>query len=315
MKTCAVLAVLCLSRIAAAEELVLDRTCVEIDPNLDSLAAPDRERATALLRRVLEREHQLVVTSGCSETYALSHELTDTGYVIRLRSAAGKRRMSTPALVDTSAKYTKLARSLLEAKAESTRAAATRGTLEAQPAAAELHEPVSPLPTAQIDDAEPEQDPTGNDAPAYKRNLWYTTLGGSLSGGLGWSLGYRRRFGSASLDLAAAGRSSDSGTEATTFGVEVLRNRQLSTAVTGYAGGGLSAGSMSRGVDYYGASYDYYWGEGIHGELTAGLHVGAARGIQLLAQLDITLPFYRLGNDQGQKDYAPTAVISGGFGF
>ena len=294
MKVRAAFVMLCLSRVATAGEVTLDRTCVAID-DADTLAPPDRARATELLTRVLERADLFVVASDCSETYALSHERAGDGYVIRMRSSAGKRRMAVPALDELSAKYARMVRSLIEAKAVTQESP----SIEPQVAAAEIHEPVEPLPTANIEETAPV-------APSRKRNLWYAMVGPQLSGGAGVSLGFRHAFSSVSLDLAYNVRGSDGGTELSAFSAELLRTTQLSPSVRGYVGGGLSAGAMDRGE---------YWGEGVHAELTTGLQVGGARGTQFLTQFDLTLPFYRLGDRQGQHDYVPTAMISAGLGF
>ncbi|HEY5926434.1 MAG TPA: hypothetical protein VIV11_32330 [Kofleriaceae bacterium] len=311
MKTAAVAVLVCLSRLAAADEITLDRTCVEIDAQ-DGLTAADRDPARAVVRQVLEREHLFVVLGACTETFVVSHERTDTGYVIRMRSSAGKRRMTVPSLDDVSIKYQKLARSLLDAKAAQ----------QQPPLAPHLEAAPGPTATPRDDwDPHPAVD-VSYDQPdtvesTLKRNIWYATLGAEVTGGSGFSVGFRRAFQPVSLDLAFSLRISDGGAESTTFGAELLRYKLLSPAVKAFIGGGLSAGSIKRGdpTVYYGDSRDFYWGEGIHGELTAGFHVGKAHGMQLLTQLDITLPFYRLGNDDGMKDYAAAAVVSGGLGF
>lgn len=312
MKTCAALVMLGISGPALADERVvtIDRTCLEIDARTDGLAPPDREHAIQLMTRVLEREDLLVVADACTETYTLSHEREGDGYVIRLRSPAGKRRMVTPALNELSAKYTRLAHSLVEAKVAPAPEAA------AQPAVIENAQ--EPLPTAApiMLDAE---EPAASAEPRAKRNTWYGTVGAQVMGGAAFGLGYRHNLGRASIDIAYNGRSSDSsGTDAMSIGFELLRNKRLSPNAIGYVGGGLSLGSMSRGEDLYyygGNSYDYYWGSGLQGELTAGMQLGKARGVQFLAQLDITLPFYRMGNHDGEHDYAGAAVVSGGLGF
>ena len=80
-------------------------------------------------------------------------------------------------------------------------------------------------------------------------------------------------------------------------------------------GGGLSAGSMSRGYEYDYPGTSYYYGGGVSGEFTTGLQIGKSHGTQWFTQLDVTIPFYQIGNDQGDHDYAAMAVLSGGVGF
>ncbi|HEY5949197.1 MAG TPA: hypothetical protein VIV40_27075, partial [Kofleriaceae bacterium] len=108
-----------LTRAALADDhvITLDRTCVEIDRATDGLVDADREQATRLMQQVLERADLFVVTSDCTETFTLSHERDGARFVIRMRSSAGKRRMTTPALDELADKYDRLAQSLIEAKA------------------------------------------------------------------------------------------------------------------------------------------------------------------------------------------------------
>jgi hypothetical protein len=308
MKTAVALILLALSRTAAAGDLVLDRTCIEIDASTDQLAEPDRERSAVLLRRVLERAHQLVVTAGCTETFVLSHERTGDAYVIRMRSSTGKRRMTTPALDELTPKYDKMVASLLAAKPALAEAATEAPPLlDAQPAAAELQPQIEALPTR--DTSEPGAE---DEQPRKDRNLAYITAGGQLTGGPAVSIGYRRAWSKVALDIAYSGRTSQDSVRASLASIELLRTTDWTPTVQAYFGGGLSFGAIKRGREYY-ENYDYYWGEGIHGELTAGLRISGA--LDVLAQLDVTLPFYEIGNAFGGKDYAPMAVISGGIGF
>jgi hypothetical protein len=321
MKIRGVLVLMLLARSAVAGEVTLDRTCVELDAG-DALAAADRDVAKQLIERVLERENLFVVSGACTETYALSHERVDDQYVIRLRSSAGKRRMTTPALVELAPKYQKLVRSLIEAKvhqAEAAQAEAAQAVPgEPQRASAPqvaAAEPMGePFPTANVDES---FDPSASDGPSAKRNTLYGLLGAQPLGGVAWSLGYRRNMDVASVDISLNGRSSESGgTEAGSIGVEILRNRRLAPTIIGYIGGGLSLGSMGKGEgDRYYEPNAYYTGGGLQSELTAGMQLGSARGMQFIGQLDITLPFYRLSNDEGQHDYAGAVVLSGGVGF
>ena len=67
--------------------------------------------------------------------------------------------------------------------------------------------------------------------------------------------------------------------------------------------GGISFGAMAAGDGE---------GGGVQGELTAGLGFGFTDQANLLVQFDLTLPFYRVSNEFGEKSYAALAVLSGG---
>ncbi len=311
MKSFAVLLVLCLSRLASAEgrTITLDRTCVEIDGAVDSLAAPDREYAEKLLRQVLEREHQLVVTSECTETYRLSHERVDDQYVIRLGNPAGKRRMKAPSLDELYAKYDKMVRSLLDAK-EAARAPVAPP--EPQAAAAPQVATAEPVDAT---DAQPYPAPIAietlaEEDPAAKRSMWYGLFGFQLTGGPTLAGGYRLAKQSVVLDFGVAARGAD--LHGFTFGLKALADTKASASTSLYGGGGLSVGWFARGDETYDRSY--YSGGGLHAELTGGIRFPAGRR-QGMIQLDITLPLYGLSNNDGSTDYAATASLSGGIGW
>ena len=337
MKT-AVMVLCSLSGAAFAGErtVTLDRACVEIDAS-DALAPADRELSAKVLRQVLEREHQLVVDSGCTETYRLSHERVEEHYVIRVHNSAAKRRMTVPALDELPVKYRKLVRALIDAKqiaatsaataAARTAAAATTATAsEGADPASEGADPAPeamPIETASL---EPAIEPQAFDAPAIdesvvarieKRNLWYVMIGSRPTGGTGGSLGYRRLFSTVGVDFAmtwlGSGDSMQSASGAS-FGAEVLKYAPVGTHSRVYGGGGLSLGMRETNKLAY-PSDPHYEGGGAHAEATAGLQIGRAqRGPQLMVQADLTLPFYRLGNWSGDKIYAPSFLLTIGVG-
>jgi hypothetical protein len=314
MKTAAAFVLACsLSRLASADDaIVLHRTCVEIDAETDGLAQPDREHALALVQRVLEREDLLVVTTGCTETYVLSHQREGDRYVIRLRNSAGKRRMTTPELVELSDKYTRMARSLIEAKAVKLQ---PPPPLVPEPTAAEpavARPTAAPLPTAYASDTSDTPEPTE----ARKPSLWYSLLGFQVSGGVAVTAGYRRHYDSVTLDIALGIRGSDTGSRGTSLGGKLLGNKRVSEKTSLYAGGGLSVGTMETGDgEAYSATHQYYWGGGMGADFAAGVQSGGPRGTQFLAQFELKLPFYEVGNNNGETTYVAAAMLSAGLGW
>lgn len=327
MKTAAALLILgSLTRLASAEERVvtLDRTCVEIDETVDSLAAPDRAYATQLLQRVLEREDLLVVIDACSETYTLSHKLEGDHFVIRVRNSAGKRRMTTTGLDELSEKYGKMVRALIEAKAAAAVAPAPEPPpgLEPLPAPAPFaaDDAIDNAANPAVDNEQPET--FDGEEKGNATRMWYGMIGALVSGGKATSIGYRRELadGKNTLDFALALREgdtmdSDSG-DGMSLGIELLRKRYLNGKSSAYAGGGISLGFAERYASSYNTGYGgSYRGDGLQGELTGGLHFGGRRGIQALVQVDITLPFYQMSNGNGESRYQPAMAFSAGIGW
>jgi hypothetical protein len=326
MKIPAVALALCsLTHLASADDhmITLDRTCVELDEAADKLAVTERDYALGMFRQVLERADLLVVTGGCTETYRVSHEQVDNQYVIHVASSAGKRRMTTPSLQDLSSKYGKLVHALIDAKAAQAAAAAAPPPAHAPVATAAAAEPadgLEPLPTA---DAMPPTTTTtttptdtetpATEKPAHMDRMLYAMAGLSFGGGTGLMGGYRRDLDNLTLDFSVVSRNGGgTGTSGFSAGAEVLRNTWMSPKTQAYGGGGLSIGAEdSSSGNGYGGSYS---GAGLQGELTAGLRIGSRNG-DLLVQLDFTIPFYEMGDYQGNKYYAAAGVISGGIGF
>jgi hypothetical protein len=82
-----------------------------------------------------------------------------------------------------------------------------------------------------------------------------------------------------------------------------------------YLGAGISYGIA--GMRNSGGSYD---GNGLQGELSVGYELLRASTIRVFAQLEGTLPFYKMRNDDstGAPDdskYSPTVVFSLGVGW
>jgi hypothetical protein len=295
MKIRAALVVLCLSRLALADErtITLDRTCVEIDDTVDQLEPSNRELSMTLLRRVLERENLLVVTSGCTELYRVSHERVDDRFVIRLQSPAGKRRMTTPSLHELYAKYHRLTLSLLDAKT----------------AAAEPIETTTLLPAAAVD---PHDEPLAAElpvggAPAHAPR-WYGLFGIQVTGGVALTAGYRRDVQPVILDVTFTARAA-SGLSGPSLGAELLGDIPASENVAMYGGGGLSLGTFTHGTAY---DSTFYSGGGVAAELTGGLRFGAGKRVEGMLQLDIMLPFYSMTSRDGGTHYGGTASLSGG---
>jgi len=321
MKTCAALVLVAsLTRLAHADERIvtLDRTCVAID-DTDGLAATDREYALALMQRVLERADLLVVATDCTETYAISHQQVDGRYVIRIRSSAGKRRMTTDAMTELSEKYERMVRSLIQAKEAAAAAAADPFATEptaASKAVAMTQEAAAtpgsePLPTQQTDDTSAFETTDGTDYDGdVKQRMWYAMLGVSSGGGAAVSGGYRRELATTTLDITGNVRNTDNGTAGASIGAELLKYRWTAPRAAFYGGGGFSFGVLDKGEYAY-----HYSGGGLQGELTGGLQFGAKTGTRGLVQLDITLPFYQLDNDSGAKTYVAAAMVSGGLGW
>ena len=277
---------------AQAERVVrVTPVCVAIDETRDELAEAERAAARVTLAHVLEAADQLVVATGCEDTYQLWHERDGEHTIVHLRNSAvaARKRVSDPITA-----YAALARVLVEARARADLAA------RATPAP-----PSAPAPALDTD-LEPLEPGTALPAPATTpeppRTLDYVRAGfGNIggSGGAGFALGYRRRLGTIAFDASASVAASSAATAAA-LGAELLVLTSQHTERTWYYGAGLGVGAMTVGMSGGGA--------GLQAALTAGLELPTAIAQRGFVQADLALPAFS-SSAPGMGPHAPASLM------
>jgi hypothetical protein len=262
-----------LPRIALADrEITVEPVCVEIqEGNLD-----DTSRATvkALLARTLEQANQLVVETGCTQTFRVGHHVDNDTLTIRITGPAGTRRWTNASADQLPEIYRAMVHALLAP------AAPPVPVIEAAAPAVEASAPPAPFPV------------TAYPTPALngeKRGGWHLHMGVGSIGGIGSGLtmeaGYRFVSGDYALDVFGAALGGEGG-GSSKAGVELFGLRKTEDSMV-YGGGGISTGQTST-VSMFGEPTQE--GSGFALEATGGLGFG-----RLYLQADVSLPLYQAG--------------------
>ncbi len=289
---------------AEGHEIALVPSCAEIDTTRDTLAPEAREVALRQLTRTLERADLLVVTTGCVDHYAVSHETRDGALVVRIAGPHGARRMRNGSIDSLDDMYARMVDSLLEPPVEAAPVPAVEKEADAATDA---------LPIDRPDDGgtytrEDLIDAVAPDVVEITPDrLLYANLGlGSL--GLGYQLGYRRAASEhADVDIAVT-HQGDQAAGVLALGIEALYLSRPRAIATPYIGGGMSLASQHDGM---------MTGGGLRAEVTAGYAFARDGASRWFAQLDLGLPLYEMqgGTYTGASGYRPTVSAALGVGF
>jgi hypothetical protein len=254
--------------------------CVAIDRTADALTESERADARREFARVLEAQHQHVVDAGCAATIELWHERQGENVIAHVRAAARRVRMTAHGTDELPATYAAIARTVIE---------------HSEPPSAA---PPEPSTTVESKSDEPARPPI---------RMWYGSAGyGAIAsgGGVGLSVGHRRRYGGVAVDLDGTFFSGAS-TVAGAIRGEILLYTG-SDERSWYLGGGLGLGGFSSDMES---------GSGGQYDLTTGYEFGSPSGdFRAFVQLDISRPTYQISTEYGPTSAPSTVMFSVGVG-
>jgi hypothetical protein len=291
----------------------LAAACVEVDQERDNLEASDRDASRTLFEQALIDAGQKVVGKGqeCTETWRIYSVKLGSSVTATVNSPDDRRTMKLRSVEDLPNAYSQMIKSLLSH---------TPMTTEGEN-------------VDRTNVTSPQMSPNRVSADS----LWYFRLGyggvvgGGLTGGPGFGMGWRKELDRIALDLSflnmVVTKDNDSYKNFSGSWIKLgaLYYFDPYANYSFYAGGGISWGATMVIKDT-----NYYSGSGIHGELTAGYEMFRASNIRLLFQFDASLPTYSatsdfytstvlngVTTDLRHKDsvYAPSFVFSLGIGF
>jgi hypothetical protein len=299
------LALCCALAVALAARAAFAASCVILDPNRDNLADSDRAAAVTLLGQTLAQQGVEVSpqNQNCMATYLVYHVRLGASVTVYLQGPQGYRQATARALEELPSLYSQMVRSLLTGLPMD----GTNGTVDR-----------NNVTSAQ-------QAPNRVEADS----LWYVRLGYAAIAGPTFNegpdvgFGYRYELDTIGIDLSfnlvvatnrgSAGTGSVGGSFVKLSGLYFLDPTANASI---YLGGGLSWGGTVVASDT--AAYS---GSGLQGEALAGYEVLRASTIRLFVQLDGTLPFYAVSQDNlalgapSNRSYAPTFGLSFGLGW
>jgi len=290
--------------------------CVAIEKNGDVLSAQEQTAAVLLVTRQFEQEGEMVVQSGCTKTYEVSHARLGNTIVVTVTGAGTRWEGVALGTDDLPAVYAQIVRAIVTGRPLAGLSVVDRTNVTASQASARR---------------------------VHTDSTWYARLGyASLFGDRAYGtpalgFGYRAELDSLGIDVAflnfqfsPSGYYADSEASAASWlklsGLYFLDPRANRTA---YFGGGLSYGRSSFGSWDYPAynqypyeSHSNWHGDGLQAELSAGYEFARATSLRLFVQTDVVLPFYnavsetfsRTGPIGRDRRYAPSLIVSVGLG-
>jgi hypothetical protein len=289
--------------------------CLVIDEARDTFSLPDRQAALILVGRELERAGRQVVTSGCTERYALSHVRLGNTITVVLAGSAGQRDGQASGLDDLPGLYNQIVRALLRGSSV--------GAMD-----------VVDRTNVTTPQAEPRR--VGIDSFGYARLGYARMLGSGGASNPAIGFGYRAELDSWGLDVSFLNQQLPSSNGAfggsTGMAGSLLKLQALyflapRANASAYLGGGFSWGTTMRSSDSAQNGYSSWHGSGLQGELTAGYELPRASELRVFAQADATLPFYYTRGQaftfsQGRSSavttgrrYNPSVTVSVGVGW
>lgn len=289
MRMLVLFAVLVPASIARADskELTLPRSCAEVAP--DGLDDAYRTRAQQLLSRTLEQANLFVVERDCTQTYRI--QFADENRTIILDGPGPRVSRAVDASGDLVAEYA----ALIETQRR------LRDTASTSVAVAEPPAPSYPTyaPTPSYPSYADDDEPASNDGPPRPvKNLFYGRLGiggvTNVDAGNIVAFGLRHTIETADIDLSVGVVAG-----VTLFGKLEILKTPTANKLAPYVGGGLSLSNTFS---------DYHDATGLGAELTAGVTLTPSHKWSL--QADLSLPFYRVG-----EDYPAALSMSLGYGF
>lgn len=291
--------------------------CIAIDEAHDTLSPTDRTAALLLIGNAFEREGTHVVDGACEERYMLSHIRLGDTILTTIDGPLGRRQGTAIGLDDLPHLYSQMVRSLISGDPIGSWHVIDRGNVTV----------AQDRPPLRLQ----------SDRFGYARLGYGGVFGDRTYGVPSFGFGYRAEFDAIAVDISflnyaistSSGGYYDSYRSATAWSLVKLEGLHFTNTTANaspYFGGGMSWGGTSASE-----SGNYWDGNGLQGELTAGYELGRASSVKLFVQADAVLPLYRVSSTTygyqrspsgayaatavRSERYAPSLVISFGIGW
>ena len=293
--------------LAAVADAAQANVCINIDEARDTLPPPDRAAAILLVTRQFELAGQPVVQGDCSTRYTLSHLMLGNTITVTLSGPNGNREGTALGLDDLPALYSQMVRSIVTGRPLAGMGVVDRTNVTASQTSARR---------------------VGSDRFGYARVGYSGIFADRTHGAPALGFGYRAELDSFGIDMsflnAQISGSNDYNSSSASAGsllrLQVLHFTNPAGNTTKYFGGGLGWGWTN--IDSGALNGSFGDGHGLEGNLTAGYEIGRATTVRLFAQVDATLPFYKVivssysrSGVVTTRQYAPSLVFSVGLGW
>lgn len=283
--------------------------CIQLDTAHDNLTEQERSGAMTMLATALQQQGQQVVAEGCQETWVVYHVRLGYSINVFVQSPRGYRQATARAIEEIPATYSQVVHSMLTGLPISP----TNGTIDR-----------TNVTSAQMA-------PNRVDADS----LWYARLGYAgivapeFGQGPAFGFGYRYELDTIGIDFSFLNFAvPQSGQSNSSFSGSLIRLQGLyflNPIANGswYLGAGAAWGfTAGASIDAMGTARTL-GGSGLQAEGTVGYEFLRASTIRMFAQLDASLPFYRIsgttftsaGIESTDRSWAPTFALSMGLGW
>ena len=289
--------------------------CAQIDDTRDTLIESDRNATRVLFPQALQQQGLQVVAQGCTETYVVYHVKLGNSITVFMQGPQGYRQAPARSIEEIPSVYSQLIRALITNQP----VAVTNGVVD------------------RTNVTSNQQAPRRVEADS----LWYARLGyGALLGSASESgpaigFGYRYELDNVAIDLSffnlvIASNNNPNGSSGGVNGSYIklagLYFLNPTANASTYIGGGVSWGGTALVKEVTspsgGTTFNSYTGSGLQLEVSAGYEFLRASTIRMFAQIDASLPAYRVTyvdystlTASTSKGYAATIAASIGIGW
>lgn len=286
-------------------DLVRAATCVALDEERDGLSVEERRATRTLFEEALGENGVPVVREGCTETWSLYHVRLGKSVTAVVQGPKGTRRERVDTIEDLPATYSQMVRSLVHGVANTAESSA--------------------VDRRNVTQSQSERRRIRADAIWYAKLGYGSTPAAGLHGGPAFGFGRRWELDHIGINLGFLNfimyQDSDEFDGVSIGWIELGADYFFDAFANGsaYVGAGLSLGHHS--IPDSGGSYE---NAGLQGKTSLGYEMFRASTIRLLAQVDATLPMFRLARtsfdpalqaEDTDHIYAPTFTLTLGLGW
>jgi hypothetical protein len=277
--------------------------CVRLDEDKDGLAANDRKAAVTLFEDALGEAGVDVVSDGCSETWRLYHVQLGESITVVVQGPKGSLRERVDSIEDLPGIYGQMTKALVAGNANTADA--------------------DSLDRRDVTETQRQRKRVSADSVWYAKLGYGSTVSSEFHAGPAFGFGRRWELDRFGIDVGFLGftmyQDSDEfdGVSASWIDLSLDYFFDPYANSSAYFGAGLSLGHHS--IPETGGAYE---GTGLQGKVKLGYEMFRVSTIRIMAQVDATLPFFRLsrsidlaGEREEEHVYIPTLALSLGLGW
>lgn len=275
--------------------------CVQVDEERDNLAPSERQATKTMVENTLQEQNLNVGSQNCTTIYRIYSLRLGNSVTANITGPEGSRTQKASSLEELPETYDQITRALISGEQGQTAGVNRHNVTKKQSA-----------PRRVLADN------------IYYLRLGYGMLfGGDIANGPALGFGWRYELDQLGIDISGLNftfdnTDADDGLSFTLLRLGGLYFFDPVNTHTPYAGAALSYGWSAVSEEVASNDYNFYHGNGLQGELTAGYEFLRASTIRMFVEANAVLPFYtadRTFNGNEDSVYTPSFTISVGLGY